>query len=103
MAGIWSENSLLPEKMVGALIVKDKMIISTVIMVHLRFENICEDENNAIKPYVLHAEANAITKLQDQTIQARIRPPYIIDSICMECANLSFSQVSGARVQQPVS
>ncbi|MGB3676848.1 MAG: deaminase, partial [Candidatus Nanopelagicales bacterium] len=64
MAGIWAENSYCKRRQVGALIVKDKMIISDGYNgTPAGFENVCEDENNVTKPYVLHAEANAITKV----------------------------------------
>ena len=64
MAAIWSENSYCQRRKVGALIVKDKMIISDGYNgTPSGFENICEDDNNVTKPYVLHAEANAITKI----------------------------------------
>ena len=64
MAAVWSENSYCQRRKVGALIVKDKMIISDGYNgTPAGFENACEDENNVTKPYVLHAEANAITKV----------------------------------------
>ena len=64
MASIWAENSYCQRRQVGALIVKDKMIISDGYNgTPSGFENVCEDENNLTKPYVLHAEANAITKI----------------------------------------
>ena len=64
MAKIWAENSYCVRRKVGALIVKEKMIISDGYNgTPSGFENICEDENNLTKPYVLHAEANAITKI----------------------------------------
>ena len=63
MASIWAENSYCKRRQVGALIVKDKMIISDGYNgTPAGFENVCEDDNNVTKPYVLHAEANAITK-----------------------------------------
>ena len=62
MARIWAENSYCQRRQVGALVVKDKMIISDGYNgTPTGFENVCEDENNVSKPYVLHAEANAIT------------------------------------------
>ena len=71
MAGIWSENSYCERRKVGCLVVKDKMIISDGYNgTPSGFENVCEDENNVTHPYVLHAEANAITKL---IIQAGIK------------------------------
>ena len=64
MARIWAENSYCQRRQVGALVVKDKMIISDGYNgTPSGFENVCEDDNNVTKPYVLHAEANAITKL----------------------------------------
>ena len=64
MAAIWAENSYCVRRKVGALIVKDKMIISDGYNgTPSGFENVCEDENGKTKPYVLHAEANAITKV----------------------------------------
>ena len=64
MASIWAENSYCKRRQVGALIVKDKMIISDGYNgTPAGFENVCEDDNNVTKPYVLHAEANAITKI----------------------------------------
>src|SRR6056297_2823122 len=64
MARIWAQNSYCKRKQVGALIVKDRQIISDGYNgTPAGFENICEDENNITKQYVLHAEANAITKV----------------------------------------
>lgn len=64
MALIWAENSYCQRRQVGALIVKDKMIISDGYNgTPAGFENVCEDENGVTRPYVLHAEANAITKI----------------------------------------
>ena len=64
MARIWAENSYCQRRKVGALLVKDKMIISDGYNgTPAGFENICEDENGVTKSYVLHAEANAITKI----------------------------------------
>jgi dCMP deaminase len=61
MAGVWAKNSYCKRRQVGALIVKDRMIISDGYNgTPAGFENICEDENGVTKPYVLHAEANAI-------------------------------------------
>ena len=61
MAAIWAENSYCKRRQVGALLVKDKMIISDGFNgTPAGFENVCEDETNRTKPYVLHAEANAI-------------------------------------------
>lgn len=72
MASIWAENSYCQRRKVGALIVKDKMIISDGYNgTPSGFENVCEDENNLTKPYVLHAEANAITKIARSKQQQR--------------------------------
>ena len=74
MASIWAENSYCQRRKVGALIVKDKMIISDGYNgTPSGFENVCEDENNVTKPYVLHAEANAITKIA-LTVQRCMSP-----------------------------
>ena len=89
MAKIWAENSYCKRRQVGALIVKDQMIISDGYNgTPSGFENICEDENDVTKPYVLHAEANAITKVaasNNNSIGATI---YITSSPCIECAKL---------------
>ena len=74
MARIWAENSYCQRRQVGALVVKDKMIISDGYNgTPSGFENICEDDNNVTKPYVLHAEANAITKLARRST-SQLRP-----------------------------
>jgi len=89
MAAIWSENSYCKRRKVGALIVKDKMIISDGYNgTPAGFENVCEDENNVTKPYVLHAEANAITKVARSNNSSENATLYITDSPCMECAKL---------------
>lgn len=89
MASIWAENSYCKRRQVGALIVKDKMIISDGYNgTPSGFENICEDENNMTKPYVLHAEANAITKVARSNNSSENATLYITDSPCMECAKL---------------
>lgn len=89
MAQIWSENSYCKRRQVGALIVKDKMIISDGYNgTPSGFENVCEDENNVTKPYVLHAEANAITKVARSNNSSENATLYITDSPCMECAKL---------------
>lgn len=75
MAAIWAENSYCKRRQVGALLVKDKMIISDGYNgTPAGFENVCEDENNVTKPYVLHAEANAITKWQPHRTAVKERP-----------------------------
>ena len=89
MAEIWSENSYCRRRKVGALIVKNKMIISDGYNgTPSGFENICEDENNVTKPYVLHAEANAITKSARSSNGSDGATMYITDSPCIECAKL---------------
>ena len=89
MAEIWSENSYCRRRKVGALIVKNKLIISDGYNgTPSGFENICEDENNVTKPYVLHAEANAITKIARSSNGSDGATMYITDSPCIECAKL---------------
>lgn len=89
MATIWSENSYCQRRKVGALIVKDKMIISDGYNgTPSGFENICEDENNITKPYVLHAEANAITKIARSGNNSDGATLYVTDSPCIECSKL---------------
>ena len=89
MAKIWSENSYCSRRQVGALIVKDKMIISDSFNgTPSGFENICEDENSVTKPYVLHAEANAITKIARSGNNSDGATLYVTDSPCIECAKL---------------
>ena len=86
MASIWAENSYCQ---VGALIVKDKMIISDGYNgTPSGFENVCEDENNLTKPYVLHAEANAITKIARSNNSSNGATMYVTASPCIECAKL---------------
>ena len=76
MAAIWAENSYCKRRQVGALLVKDKMIISDGYNgTPAGFENVCEDENNVTKPYVLHAEANAITKVAASSNKAYCLAP----------------------------
>jgi dCMP deaminase len=89
MAMVWAENSYCQRRQVGALIVKDKMIISDGYNgTPSGFENICEDENGATKQYVLHAEANAITKLASSNNNSKDATLYITTSPCIECAKL---------------
>lgn len=89
MALIWAENSYCQRRKVGALIVKDQMIISDGYNgTPSGFENICEDEHNVTKPYVLHAEANAITKVAASSNSSRGATIYITSSPCIECAKL---------------
>ena len=89
MAEIWAENSYCTRRKLGALIVKDKMIISDGYNgTPSGFENVCEDENNVTKPYVLHAEANAITKIARSGNNSDGATLYVTDSPCIECAKL---------------
>jgi dCMP deaminase len=89
MANIWAENSYCKRRQVGALIVKDKMIISDGYNgTPSGFENICEDEQDRTKPYVLHAEANAITKVAASNNNSAGATIYITSSPCIECAKL---------------
>lgn len=89
MADIWAENSYCKRRKVGALIVKDNMIISDGYNgTPAGFENVCEDENNITKPYVLHAEANAITKIARSNNNSEGATLYVTDAPCIECAKL---------------
>ncbi|MCL2561199.1 MAG: dCMP deaminase family protein [Rikenellaceae bacterium] len=89
MARIWAENSYCVRRKVGALIVKDKMIISDGYNgTPAGFENLCEDEHGATKPYVLHAEANAITKVAKSANSSEGATLYITAMPCIECAKL---------------
>ena len=89
MARIWAENSYCERRKVGALLVKDKMIISDGYNgTPSGFENKCEDENNVSKPYVLHAEANAITKVARSNNSSEGATLYVTASPCMECSKL---------------
>ena len=89
MAAVWAKNSYCTRRQVGALVVKDRMIISDGYNgTHSGFENVCEDENGVTKPYVLHAEANAITKVAKSGNSSDGATLYITDSPCMECAKL---------------
>ena len=89
MARIWAENSYCKRRQVGALVVKDKMIISDGYNgTPSGFENICEDDNNVTKPYVLHAEANAITKLARSENNSDGATLYVTASPCIECSKL---------------
>ena len=89
MARIWAENSYCVRRQVGALVVKDKMIISDGYNgTPSGFENVCEDDNNVTKPYVLHAEANAITKLARSNNNSDGSTLYVTASPCLECAKL---------------
>ncbi len=89
MASIWAQNSYCKRRQVGAILVKDKMIISDGYNgTPSGFENICEDENNLTKPYVLHAEANAITKVAKSSNSSEGATMYVTSSPCVECAKL---------------
>ncbi len=89
MARIWAENSYCIRRQVGCLVVKDKMIISDGYNgTPSGFENICEDDTNTTKPYVLHAEANAITKLARSGNSSDGSTLYVTASPCLECAKL---------------
>ena len=89
MACIWAENSYCERRKVGALIVKDRMIISDGYNgTPAGFENVCEDGNNVTKPYVLHAEANAITKVAKSANNCDGSTLYITAAPCIECSKL---------------
>ncbi len=89
MACIWAENSYCKRRQVGALIVKDKMIISDGYNgTPCGFENICEDKDGLTKAYVLHAEANAITKIACSNNNSKNATMYVTASPCIECAKL---------------
>ena len=89
MAFIWAENSYCQRRKVGALLVKDKMIISDGYNgTPAGAENVCEDENGVTRPYVLHAEANAISKVARSNNSSEDSTLYITASPCLECAKL---------------
>lgn len=89
MASIWAENSYCQRRKVGAIIVRDKMIISDGYNgTPGGFENVCEDETGSTKPYVLHAEANAITKVARSNNSSDGATLYVTASPCLECAKL---------------
>ena len=89
MAQIWAENSYCKRRQVGAIVVKDKMIISDGYNgTPAGFENICEDNEGLTKPYVLHAEANAITKIARSGNNSDGATLYVTSSPCIECAKL---------------
>jgi dCMP deaminase len=89
MAKIWAENSYCRRRQVGALVVKSKMIISDGYNgTPSGFENVCEDDNNLTLPYVLHAEANAITKLARSSNNSDGATLYVTASPCIECSKL---------------
>ena len=89
MAKIWATNSYCKRRQVGALLVKDRMIISDGYNgTPSGFENVCEDENGVTKPYVLHAEANAITKVAKSGNSSLGATLYVTASPCIECSKL---------------
>lgn len=89
MARIWAENSYCTRRKVGAIIVDDSMIISDGFNgTPSGFENICEDENGLTKPYVLHAEANAISKVARSNNSSEGATLYVTASPCLECSKL---------------
>ena len=89
MASVWARNSYCKRRQVGALLVKDRMIISDGYNgTPSGFENVCEDETGATKPYVLHAEANAITKVAKSGNSSDGSTLYVTASPCLECAKL---------------
>ena len=91
MALEWSKLSYCKRRQVGALIVKDRMIISDGYNgTPTGFENICEDDENYTKWYVLHAEANAIMKVAASTQSSQGATLYITLSPCKECSKLIF-------------
>lgn len=89
MAQVWAKNSYCKRRQVGALIVKDRMIISDGYNgTPSGFENVCEDESGITKPYVLHAEANAISKVAKSGNSSEGATLYVTASPCMECSKL---------------
>jgi Deoxycytidylate deaminase len=89
MAAIWAQNSYCKRRQVGALLVKNKMIISDGYNgTPSGFENNCEDENNKTFPFVLHAEANAITKVAKSNNSSDGATLYVTSSPCLECSKL---------------
>lgn len=89
MADVWAQNSYCKRRQVGALIVKDKMIISDGYNgTPSGFENVCEDDDNITKAYVLHAEANAITKVAKSSNNCEGATLYVTSSPCIECSKL---------------
>lgn len=89
MARIWAENSYCTRRQVGAIIVNDSMIISDGFNgTPSGFENVCEDSAGITKPYVLHAEANAITKVARSNNSSEGATLYVTASPCLECSKL---------------
>ena len=89
MASVWAKNSYCKRRQVGAILVKDRMIISDGYNgTPAGFENVCEDDNGVTKPYVLHAEANAITKVAKSGNSSQGATLYVTASPCLECSKL---------------
>lgn len=89
MARIWAENSYCERRKVGALMVKGRTIISDGFNgTPAGFENVCEDENGLTKTYVLHAEANAISKVARSNNSSEGSTLYVTASPCLDCAKL---------------
>ena len=89
MAAIWAENSYCKRRQVGALLVKGQMIISDGFNgTPAGFENVCETPEGVTKPYVLHAEANAITKVARSNNSSQGSTLYVSASTCLVCAKL---------------
>ncbi len=89
MARIWAENSYCQRRKVGAILVNGQMIISDGYNgTPAGFENVCEDEAGITKPYVLHAEANAITKVARSNNSSQGATLYVTASPCIECSKL---------------
>ena len=89
MATIWADNSYCERRKVGALIVKDRSIISDGYNgTPSGFENVCEDDQGCTKPYVLHAEANAITKMEKSNNSSDGASVYVTAAPCLECSKL---------------
>lgn len=90
MAKVWARNSYCTRRKVGAILVKDRMIISDGFNgTPSGFENICEDDvTGKTKPYVLHAEANAISKIAKSGNNSEGATLYVTDAPCLECSKL---------------
>jgi Deoxycytidylate deaminase len=89
MAGVWAKNSYCQRRQVGAILVKNRMIISDGYNgTPSGFENVCEDENGLTKAYVLHAEANAITKVAKSSNSSDGATLYVTAAPCLECSKL---------------
>ena len=102
MARIWAENSYCERRQVGALIVRGDAIISDGYNgTPSGFENVCEDENNKTKPYVLHAEANAITKVAKSNNSSLGATLYVTASPCIECDHTGRDSASGVFRELP--